>query len=116
MLVGFWCHLGGPGGLADSPVVPRADAGVVSWLAYVRCLPMPPKGLCLLVGFWFLLGESLSLAASLWHFLGDGSSPLPVFFRQVLLGGLLALVVPPHWLVGGGSFLQGIFLPWLDLC
>ena len=105
MLVGFCCRFGGPGGLADAPVIPRADAGVAGWSAYVRRLSLPPVGLCLLVCFCFLLGESLSLAASLWQLLGDGSSPLPVFLRQVLLGGLLALVVPPHWLVGGGSFL-----------
>ena len=38
-------------------------------LAYVRHLPLPPLVLYLLVGFWFLLIESLSLAASLWQLL-----------------------------------------------
>ena len=56
------------------------------------------------------------MAASLWQLLGDGSSPLAVLLRQVLLGGLLALVVPPGWLVGGGSFLPGILPPQLGLC
>ena len=115
VLVGFCCHLSGLGGPADAPVVPGADAGVVDWWTCVRRLPLPPVVLCLLVGLWFLLGESLSLEPSLLQLLGDGSSPLAALLRQVLLGGLLALVVPPVWLVGGGFFLPGVLPPQLGL-
>ena len=39
-----------------------------------------------------------------------------VLLRQAPLGGLLASAVATGWLFGGGSFLLGVFPPWLGLC
>ena len=72
-------------------------------------------GLCRSV-FLGLCGDSLALAVPLWQLLVFCSLALTTLLRQVPLGGLLASVAPPGWLVGVGSLLLGILPLQLGLC
>jgi hypothetical protein len=62
--------------------------------------------------------DSLPGVASWWFGQGwvGGSLAFAVPLRQAPLGGLLASAVATGWLFGGGSFLLGVFPPWLGLC